>query len=43
MSPDRPPALLPRVLGHVHLFATPIDVSPSGSYVYGISQARILE
>ena len=30
-------------LGHVWLFAIPMDSSPPGSYVHGILQARILE
>ena len=30
-------------LSHVRLFATPMDCSPSGFSVHGISQARILE
>ena len=31
------------VLSHVRLFMTPVDCSPPGSSVHGISQARILE
>ena len=31
------------VLSRVRLFATPMDCSPPGSSVHGISQARILE
>ena len=31
------------LLTHVQLFCDPMDCSPSGSSVYGISQARILE
>ena len=31
------------VLNHVQLFCNPMDCSPSGSSVHGISQARILE
>ena len=30
-------------LGHLQLFYDPMDRSPQGSYVYGISQATILE
>ena len=30
-------------LSHVQLFATPMDCSPPGFFVHGISQARIPE
>ena len=32
-----------QLLSHVQLFSNPMDCSPPGSSVYGISQARILE
>ena len=32
-----------KLLNHVQLFANPMDYSPLGSLVHGISQARILE
>ena len=30
-------------LNHVHLFCDPMDCSPPGSSIHGISQARVLE
>ena len=35
--------IVAELLSHVGLFCDPIDCSPLGSYVHGISQARILE
>ena len=35
--------LTAQLLSCVRLFATPMDCSPPGSVVHGISQARILE
>ena len=43
VNESRLKVLIAQLLSCVRLFATPMDCSPSGSSVHGISQARILE
>ena len=40
---EKLPQIVVLSLTHVHLFCNPMDHSPSGSSVHGISQARILD